>query len=472
MMVHGNAHMERIADHAQPDDPESACTNESVSNPPKIIIEPSWNDWERAIHDWESSKTEQRTAARADFGLDDSRPVIMSGHQPMIFHGGIVAKLIALHEAAQRTNAQPIWIVPDQDTYDPSVLKVPIGQRETLREELIELYEPDDRIKGIPTGSIPSIKVNDHVLNHSNLDELVELARWLDQFQIMDSLAQQFAHSVIEYTCARLGIEPPTLIFASQLMDSDTIRAFVQSMIDDPIRAVRSYNDSINRFPSAGVRTLEIDDDRIELPLWGMGDGQPRVSIDMNNIHDFESSELVPRGLLMSGIARLYLSDLFIHGIGGYQYDRITEAWFSDWCDQKISMMTKVSADLYLDLGYSNNEIPNLARAQWEHHHAFHTPAMLGDDALQSKKDELVGMIAHAQPGSDQRERLYQSLVQLLRSYREQYTHQLDGYQAQVDRAIRYQSQILISKDRTWPIVSMNQVELDALDRATRNEMR
>src|SRR5690606_41787826 len=56
---------------------------------------------------------------RAAVGLPTDRPVVLSGHQPTLWHAGILAKLLAACELAASTGAAVGWIVPDADEADP-----------------------------------------------------------------------------------------------------------------------------------------------------------------------------------------------------------------------------------------------------------------------------------------------------------------------------------------------------------------
>jgi hypothetical protein len=59
---------------------------------------------------------------------------------------------------------------------------------------------------------------------------------------------------------------------------------------------------------------------------------------------------LRPRALTLTIWARLFLADLFIHGIGGAKYDRISDAIITDYFGLEPPEMACVSATLLLDL--------------------------------------------------------------------------------------------------------------------------
>lgn len=434
-------------------DEEPECSVDT----PVVRIEPAWSEWDAAMADKRSS------LARGELGLDTDRPIVMSGHQPVVFHPGILAKLIALDEASKRTNAQAVWIVPDQDSVDPGRIRVPVGFGESLGAEVVELFPADIPMAGISACSLPAHQIAEPI--HKSLREV---AQWLDQFAGVDSLAEQFAYGTIEYACELLGIEMPRLLFASELFASKQIESVIETMRMDPLRCASMYNDAVAKHPDAGVRRLTIESDRVELPLWGCKNNQPRVAIDSINIDSFAPDELMPRGLLMSALARAHLADLFIHGTGGWIYDRISDDWFKDWLGIQLSPMAMVTATQRMDLGLSAGELIDTARAKWRAHHARHTPGMTGDNEAQQRKDTLVSRIQGFKRGDAHRQVLYQQLQSLLDGYRHQHRARLGELISRADRAEALSKQYELARDRTWAFVLFGQESLNMLDRATR----
>ena len=393
----------------------------------------------------------------------------MSGHQPIVFHNGILAKLIALDEAAKRCNAQAVWIVPDQDAVNPGTVRVPIGTGEALRVETIELLADDAIADGVAVGSAPAAPIKMPTLDEAQ--SLEPLAKWLDQFAGMESLAAQFAYATIEHACERLGIEVPTIVFASQLLQTDAMGHAVDQMRADPHGCAMAYNTAVAQYPDAGVRPLAIEGERIELPLWGCRTGETRVAIDSENIDSFDPAELMPRGLLMSALARGLLGELFIHGTGGWEYDKISELWFSDLLGIELAPMAMVTATQRLDLGFAVEDAMDLDHARWQAHHAPHTPGMVGDDEAQLKKDQLVEQIANIAPKSQQREELFGQLQALLDAHRDRNRQAINAYRTRVERGIEMGRQIELGNDRTWAFVFFDDQQLADLDRTTRSMM-
>lgn len=438
---------------------EPACLGDLV-NSPSVTVAPLWADWASAL------QNKRESSAREALGLDVDRPIVMSGHQPIVFHNGILAKLIALDEAAKRANAQAVWIVPDQDAVDPGSVRLPVGMRESLQAELVEIL-PDGAVQpGVAVGSIAAAEIQ--TPSHERLKPIAE---WLDQYAGMESLAQQFAYATIERACEVLGIDTPRVIFASELFGADALYEIIETMRDDPALCAQSYNNAVVKYPDAGVRALVIGDGKIELPLWGCKFGEARVAIDTTNIDSFAKDELLPRGLLMSALVRAHLADLFIHGTGGYVYDQISEDWFRDWLGIELQPMAMVTATQHLELGFSVDETIDAQQAKWALHHVGHTPAMVGDQSRQQRKDDLVSQIGSLDPKDAQREVLYRQLQALLREYRDEHQAEIKVFAERSDQAIRLARQYELARDRTWAFVFFGNEALQSLDRATRAAM-
>ncbi|MDF1870592.1 MAG: hypothetical protein P1U30_09400, partial [Phycisphaerales bacterium] len=199
----------------------------------------------------------------------------------------------------------------------------------------------------------------------------------------------------------------------------------------------------------------------IELPLWRFeGTGREPVSIQPDQ-QGFDRSNLVPRGLLMTAIMRAFVSDFFIHGTGGYSYDRITERWLQDWQGIPLSPIAGVSATMKLSLHANTAIDPD--EAAWRAHHAKHSPAMLGDQEAESKKQELVAQIEQSKKAdeSEKTAALFRKLHQLLDETNAKHAKQLDELEEASKNAQRSRAEYEIANDRTWsfPLYTDSQLE-------------
>lgn len=435
--------MTASADQSEP----ASCTIETT-------IKPQWPQWASAL----SSHTP--STARQQLGIPNDRPVVFSGHQPMVFHNGILAKLIAQHEAAKRTGAARVWIVADQDPVELETLRVPFGQGKSLRHEQTQLLKPGATPPGVPSAALPAVdplEVED--------ERLRELVSYLQGYTHETNLGRQFASATIQLACDHLGIEIPRMLYASELLGlhSEALWQYTYKMNEDSHKCVHAYNNAVRAHPDARVRPLQIEGDRVELPLWGLRKNFARVAIDTDNIGDFKQNELIPRGLFMSLLVRAHLGELFIHGTGGWEYDKITQDWARDWLDIELAPMAMTTATQRLDLGFDSSQVVSVGEASWAYHHARHTPAMLGDEDTQERKDHLVEQISDLKQAGENPDHAYQKLVMLLEDYRVHNQVRLDELKSRIAHARASQRQIELANDRTWPFVLFNDEQLEAL---------
>jgi len=448
--------------HAQ----EPACMAlEKTSTPPQknaeIALLPAPNAWPAELN---APRSEQAIRTREQLGLPTDRPIIASGHQPILFHPGIVAKLIALDHWSKKTGAAAVWVVPDQDVVDPGLVRLPKQDGDSL---IVESF----RIGGVPTEHSPAAVLPAISINADIPKELESTGSWLMGYEYESSIARQFARATIGMLCKQLDLQEPALVFASDLLSTDAGTGLLDAMLADPKAAIESYNASVDRFPNAGVRQLSITETRIELPLWRLaGDARLPVYVNLKPGVDFDRQHLIPRGLMMTAIMRAFACDLFIHGTGGYNYDQITEAWFDGWQGQSIAPIAAASATMRL--GFEIPAVPDPDRAVWAAHHARHDPAMLGDESLARQKSELVAAIADSKSKGTRTEtaKLFAQLQQLLVEARTNNAQTIKRFDAASRAAQESRKVHAIVSDRTWafPLYTDQQMQSlkDAVIRA------
>ncbi len=424
----------------------------------EIDLRPDAHEWKAAL------QNHTPHAARAQLGIPNDRPIVMSGHQPIAFHNGILAKLIAQHEIAQSTGAGRVWIVPDQDIVDLETIRVPTGSGDDLHTRNIQILEPGSVPPGVPAASLPAMDPID-----PDDDRLAELVEYLRGYAYESSLARQFASATIQLACDRLGIDPPQIIYASDLFTSEAVWDQVGSAMRlDPDDAVRSYNDAAAKHPEAKIRPLDINNDDYERPVWKLRDGYARIPV---NDASFDQFNTAPRALLMSGICRAFLSELFIHGSGGWTYDQITEHWFQNWLNITLNPMARASASVYLPLGIDDPNAIDLKEAHWRFHHARHHPALVGDDDTQRTRDELVSQINTARAAGDNPDPIYQQLVRVLEDHRVRNANELSVLESQIEHARTHAKQIELANDRTWAFPLFDDESLHMLKDRIHNAM-
>jgi hypothetical protein len=195
------------------------------------------------------------------------------------------------------------------------------------------------------------------------------------------------AHATVEET---LGLGRTRDLRASQLCTTPEFRAFVAHLALRAPALAAHYNQAQRAYRERyGVRNaqrpapaLQVSADCVELPFWAARREQPRRRLyvaDRGDALGFlaegEQIGLLPkvrlarvechrdpwpieadgwhirlRALTLSAFARLLLADLFIHGIGGAKYDRMTEDLVQRFFGVGLAPMCCVSATVYLPL--------------------------------------------------------------------------------------------------------------------------
>lgn len=419
----------------------------------RVTLPPGWDARLRSF------KIDRRARIfRSQLGLPDDKPVIMTGHQPVIWHAGILAKYLAADALAQHFNGAQARLLIDHADDDPFSFRVPVlNDQGITAEHTISLgsnHNPGQPVRSraaslpspLPdlTFALPSVKegaqrIYDSLAAHANAT----------------SAAQQLARALDDLIAPLTPDTPSFAVMATALAQTDLYTQLVQRMLEDPRAMAESYNNAAARFPEARVAPLAISSDRVELPLWHLSsDGRSRTTINSDNMPKRENT--TAKALFMTGILRLAGCDLFIHGTGGLNYDRITEHWFRDWLgfsDQLtggMAPMIAVTADLYLPLPHADYTPASAARAHWHAHSAAHNPALIDHAALARRKSELLREISNAPRDSTERRMLYNQLHELLTEHRASHAGALAQLDADAARAESLITAGELARDRTW----------------------
>ena len=437
--------------------------NARAPDAPELRIDPPAREWAGLLH----ARTTDADAARlrAALGLPTDRPVVMSGHQPGIWHAGILAKRTAAALAGEALGAAPAWVIVDQDEADATALRLPVRERGALRAQEFRIG-PEPR-PGAPAGATPAFTPTTPALEnvaplaHAGVRAMVEALR--AHMSARDAVEQ------MEAATADLleGLVPPMpVVRATSLGSTDAFRDLVSRMCDDPAGCVRAYNAAAAARPGARIAPLLHDArrDRWELPLWRLRDGlRERVWSDELG-DESRTGVFAPRALAMTLLLRRGACDLFLHGTGGWEYDRVTEEWARAWLGVELAPMACVSATLRLPLLDRDAPTPEeAARARWRAHHAGHNPGVVGDAQRDAEKRRLLRAIAEDKshgrdPGAN-----YRALQGVLDAHRAANMAALAALKKTADEAQEAARDASVANDRTWAFPLHSREALAAL---------
>jgi hypothetical protein len=307
---------------------------------------------------------------------------LVAGHQPELFHPGVWFKNFALYQLARQCQATPLNLIVDTDTAKPAVLHAPAGSRlarvpfdrsntETPYEERI--VEEEALFASLPERLGP-------LMSTWGFEPLLP-AYWgeaMNQAGRTPLLGERLAAArrTVE---RRWGVVPREAPM-SRVCQTQAFAAFACSIVGNLPEFHRLYNQTVQDYRRThGIRSrshpvpdLAADGDWLEAPFWAWRRGQSRrgklmvrrngqgwslrvAGEDWPNLppggesmieawhslaaHGFK---IRSRALTTTLFARLFLADVFIHGIGGGLYDELT--------DRLIELFFKVPAPGYLIL--------------------------------------------------------------------------------------------------------------------------
>jgi hypothetical protein len=431
-------------------------------------------------------------AFRVQMGLPADGPVILSGHQAELWHPGILAKHLAAAALATKVGGAAAWLVVDHDVPHEIVLRSPARDAEgrLIRKKLPLLSEADAARASGWIGPIAPAA-------WSAADAaLPTLAARLEAIHAALGAAKGEKNWAAQVTAATQRLLPPgvpvlTPVFSTRMRQTDLFRAAVQAMARDPVGAIASYNNAARVAPDAELRPL--DAAKGELPLWRIDARGTRKRVLASELtgeikggasrDNTAFDGLMPRALLMTALLRLAGCEIFVHGVGGFVYDRAMEQWHRDWLGTALEPVTGgsgggmlapmvlASATLRLPLDAKGVPEPGAIRAAlWRAHHARHDPSdpSVSDVAAATRKRELVAMIQERKQRGESPAAEFRALQDVLEAYRRRHAETLERLSHDAT-ALRAQSaQAGVIDDRTWSFALHEPAAIVALQDAIR----
>lgn len=298
-----------------------------------------------------------------------SQPLIVSGHQPELFHPGVWFKNFTLDRLAKAVDGIGVHLLIDSDLCRAVSLSTPTGSTESPRVESIAYDKRTDALPFEERGIVdPSLFVSFGQRVAVALDGWIERPLAVDltpEFVKAARETERLAHTLsrgrrlVEQRHGSTTLEVPL----SQLCDSIPFHRFVGVLLSDLDRLQQSYNKALAAYRVAHrlrslaqpLPDLAIEDGWNEVPLWVWTTEDPvrrplfarhaDGCLELTNragerweIHRpddpaewaglrSQGVKLRSRALVTTLYARLALGDLFLHGIGGAKYDEVTDAF-------------------------------------------------------------------------------------------------------------------------------------------------
>ncbi|MEQ8847433.1 hypothetical protein [Botrimarina sp.] len=324
----------------------------------------------------------------------DETPLVLSGHQPELFHPGVWFKNIALDALAKQAGAVGVHLLIDTDLCQAPGVRTPTG---SLQEPRVEPAPLDARGPSAPYEQRP---IHDADLFDSFGERVASLvaplvrdplalSRWplaIEARRRGATLGQalsEYRHRI------ELGWGSQTLeLPLSAACDGQAFRCLAAELLARPAQTRAAYNAALAEFrqrrrlrnAAQPLPDLAEADGLVETPLWVWSDDTPARRalfaslrdgrLRLTDRHGWSAdgpadaasiaawiAELRQRGvklrsraLVTTLFARLLLADLFLHGIGGARYDEVTDRFAELLLGVRLPWHATLSATLRLPI--------------------------------------------------------------------------------------------------------------------------
>ncbi|MEN1678348.1 MAG: hypothetical protein AAGJ46_02060 [Planctomycetota bacterium] len=294
-----------------------------------------------------------------------SLPLVLSGHQPDLFHTGVWFKNFLLDRLAKAVGGCGVHVLIDSDLCRTTGVRSPIGSIEkpgvqtVLYDEVAEAcpwevrpvqsHEALDSFAARAADALNGLV--DEPLAASMQSDLTQAAR--AGVRLGEALSR--ARRLVEGRWGLANLELPL----SAVCETEAFAAFAAMVVTRIEDFVHAYNGALDayrtahrlRTPAQPLPDLKSDDPWTETPLWVWTDEAPirRPAFVRHREDDWVLSDrsggewslgpdatgiaelarqgvrLRSRALFTTLYGRLVLGDLFLHGIGGAKYDHVTD---------------------------------------------------------------------------------------------------------------------------------------------------
>ncbi len=356
-------------------------------------------------------------------GVDDTR-IVMSGHQPTLFHPGVWLKNFSLANVAAKADAIAINLVVDNDLCQSAALNLPVVSKNQVGLERISFDRPDvempfelrtiqDRELFRSFGESVARKIKPVVLEPL-IDRL--WPKVIEASVGVGGLGAAIAagRHLLEQEHGLRTLELPI----SRMAGFTSFARFFAMISTQAIGFADTYNEALFEYREMhGIRSsshpvpvLVRKDDWQEIPFWCwtaesqrrgrvfarcFGDVVELWDLERWNVKvplsDLQSGSLAavvpgvsirPRALMTTMFSRLLGCDLFIHGIGGSKYDQVTERIVQKFFG--VSLPTHLTCTATMQLPFSLQATTRedvVVLEQQLREMKFHPEKFLGEEA-------------------------------------------------------------------------------------------
>lgn len=393
---------------------------------------------------------------------------VATGHQPIFWHGGILAKAMCAAALSRASGCGWMHLIADHDAVDPCAVPYPARRDpDSVRHAVAHFCAPAAAGTAASCVLAPAVRTADQACAAPPASKAIaeRLGRMVAALSAADAsrgAAWRTADANFALLSAMGALERPAhTVRASALLRTSLGRACVGQIAADPEACARAFNDALVHAPRAASR-LRVDGDASDVPLWAADAHGVRARISGQQLRALlrdgalERSAgpgtLLPRAFLATGIVRA-LGIHFVHGTGGEAYERAGDIWWRTALGRTLPPFSVATADLRfrpesLGLGAHAAAPPALT---WRD--AWVDPARLDGVARDPARTQALAAIASMPRKSAERRRAFEAMRDRVEMLRVQRRAELDAL-ASADTARRSaRASLDAATDRTYPAV-------------------
>ena len=344
--------------------------------------------------------------------LGEESPVVLTGHQPELFHAGVWFKNFVLHRVSERLGAVAVHLVIDNDVskttsiwiptlsgqqanrvavaFDRPLPHVPLEERQIVDPELFATFGARATAMIQPLISQPLLRTAWPWAVAAG-QRTQRLARALAQMR--HQVEAQCGLRTLELPLSAICDAAPFLWFVADLL----LRAPQVRVVHN--RALLEYR-QLNRLRSKTHpvpelqqqqswcetplwiwdaadlhrRRLFVRQHQGQLQIWDLDDASTPRSVGRvddaaaiaASLADWrrQGLKIRPRALATTLYARLFLCDLFVHGIGGARYDELTDVLIRQLFGVPAPAFVTATATVHLPIDHPRVSTDTAAQAR------------------------------------------------------------------------------------------------------------
>ena len=393
---------------------------------------------------------------------------VATGHQPIFWHGGILAKAMCAATLSRAAGCGWMHLIADHDAVDPCAVPYPARRDpDAVRHAIAHFCAPIAAGTGASRVEASAVRTADQACTAPAASTAV--AERLGRISAALSAADASlgaAWRTVDANFALLSAmgvldRPAHTVRASALLHTSLGRVCVERIAADPEACARAFNDALVHAPRAASR-LRVDGDASDVPLWETDAHGVRMRISGQRLRALlrdgalersaGSGALLPRAFLATGIIRA-LGIRFVHGTGGEAYERAGDIWWRTALGRTLPPFSVATADLRfrpesLGLGARATAPPALS---WRD--AWVDPARLDGVARDPVRAQALAAIASMPRKSAQRRRAFEAMRDRVQMLRVQRRAELDALASEDAARRSTRASLDAATDRTYPAV-------------------